>query len=95
MLDKFTVKAHKGVVTNRKKGTSRIGYWVKLEDIPADVAGELGCNKIVARPGLAWDTVTRAWRDMSNAVSVTTVQANAVLVTLADDGRKGIALLDF
>lgn len=95
MSGEFTVKAHKGYITNRKKGTSRVGYWVKLEDIPADIAGELGCNKIAARPGLAWDTHRRAWRDMSNAVSVTTAEVNAVLVTLSADGSKGIALLDF
>lgn len=90
----FKVQVCKGLVTNKRKGTTRVGYWVPIVNIPADVAEVLGCAKHGARWGLAWDTVKRQWRDMSGAIAVTTIEANAVLVTL-EEGTKGIALLDF
>lgn len=93
-METFIVEVCKGVVTNQRKGTTRQGYWIPMRNIPKDVANSLWAIKEKARPSLAWDMHARQWRDLRNAQKVSSTFANAVIVTM-DDGRQGIALLDF
>lgn len=93
-MEKFIVEVCKGLVTNKRKGTSRRGYWIPLKNIPHYIAEQLACVKNTARPTLSWDTHKAQWRDMRNAKIESFVIANAVLVTMPD-GSKGITLLDF
>ena len=93
-IDTFNVLVYKGLVTNRKRGTSRRGYWIPAESLPRDVANQLGCKPEVARPNLGWDTHVRDWRDMVNAKGKEAIFATAMLVE-TPEGAKTVVLLDF
>ena len=94
MENTFLVKVCKGEIVNVNKGTRRHGYWVPLESIPTHIAKMLKCDRLTARPHLAWDTHHRQWRDLRRAKVEGHAWATGVLATL-QDGSVGIALLDF
>lgn len=93
-MDTFIVKVCKGLVTNQKRDTSRIGWWIPVSGLPRHIAGQFGADKDKARPKLAFDLHVRNWRDMKNAQEEEHTFCTATVVTM-DDGTKGIALLDF
>lgn len=93
-MDKFIVEVCKGVVTNTRKDTSRIGYWIPVRALPRHVAGRFGADKATARTTLGFDLHQREWRDMKHATVQSISYCNAAVVTM-DDGTVSIALLDF
>lgn len=93
-MDKFVVEVCKGIVTNQKNDTSRIGYWIPVRSLPRHVAGRFGADKATARTTLGFDLHQRQWRDMKNATPQSRTFCNAVVVKM-DDGTESLALLDF
>lgn len=93
-MEKFVVEVCKGTVTNQKRDTSRIGYWIPVRTLPRHVAGRFGADKATARTTLGFDLHQRQWRDMKHAVRESSTFCNATVVTM-DDGTVSIALLDF
>lgn len=92
-MNRFSVYVHRGILTNSKRDTSREGYWVPVKSLPRHVADQLGCNRDTARESLSYD-LSAGWRDTRNAQVESTRICTATLVTL-DDGKVGLALLDF
>lgn len=93
-MDTFVVRVCKGIVMNQKRDTSRMGYWVPVTALPRGIAARFGADRDTARPKLAFDLHARDWRDMKNAQMQEETFCTATVVQM-DDGRLGIALLDF
>lgn len=93
-MEKFLVEVCKGMVTNQRRETSRIGYWIPLRSIPRHIAARFRADKSTARNTLGFDIGVGQWRDMKNARVETSRLCNAA-ISQFDDGTVSIALLDF
>lgn len=92
-MDRFSVYVNRGIVTNSKNDTARIGYWIPLRSLPRHAASRLGVDRDTGRETLSYD-LSNGWRDMRNASVESTRVCTATIVT-RDDGTVGIALLDY
>lgn len=93
-MERFLVEVRRGLVTNEKKDTSRVGYWVPLQSLPRHIAARFGADKTSARNSLGFDVGKAQWRDMKNARVQDSRFCHASIVQF-EDGTVSIALLDF